>query len=72
MSKELTPRTQAIRKNVAHLDQHIQEFIGACENIQEALDSLEDTVLLQKVFVQIMESLHQLSLHTKECEMSVE
>ena len=72
MSKEFSPRTQAIRKNVAHLDQHIQEFIRVCENIRDALDTLEDTALLQKVFVQLVESLQQLSLQTKKSEMTVE
>ncbi len=71
MSKE-TPRIQAIRKNVVHLDEHIQEFITSCENICDALDTLEDTVLLKKVFLQIIVSLQDVSSHTQRQHASIE
>lgn len=61
MEKEHSSRTQAIRKNVSYLNQHVREYIQSCENICDALDTLEDAILLKKVFLQITHSLKQLS-----------
>lgn len=63
---QISPRIHAIRKNVAHLDQHMQEFASACENICDALDTLEDTALLKKVFLQIIASIQELSDYTQK------
>jgi|GEM_PF-3586727 len=61
MEKDLSSRTQAIRKNVEQLNQHMRDCIQSCENICDALDTLEDGIMLKKVFFQIIHSLKQLS-----------
>ena len=68
---QISARTQAIRKNVALMDQHIQEFVSACENICDALDTLEDTVLLKRVFEQTIRSLQELSVHARKSQDSL-
>lgn len=66
MSKELTPRTQAIRTTLFDLVTHINQFIGAVKNISRVLDGYEWWSILLTVFAQLEESLTHLAEHTHD------